>query len=240
MVSTRTREKWNTNLVIIVTALISLLFVLGSLLLDSEYQNTKNILISIACSIWASNLIMYCTSEYMLRSTRRKEIIDVWGLEAIFKTRAEMNTSSNLSLDGCKKNIDIVAFGLKNFREAKNDVVDSLLSDGVEIRIITLSPESNLTELVDARENLLVGSTSKSIQDLQDWVSAKKSRKNKINLRTYDFLPLDFYFRVDDHVYVGPYLKGKSSQQTLSIEFTRGEGASYWKKHFEDIWSSLS
>jgi hypothetical protein len=96
MISTKTREKWNTKIVILITALISLLLVFGALLLDKEYQDARNILISIACSIWASNLIMYSTSAYMLRSSRRREIIDSWGLEAIYKTRAEMNVSSNL------------------------------------------------------------------------------------------------------------------------------------------------
>jgi hypothetical protein len=51
---------------------------------------------------------------------------------------------------------------------------------------------------------------------------------------------LDFYFRVDDHVYVGPYLKDISSQQTISMEYTHGEGVNYWKGYFETVWNSLS
>jgi hypothetical protein len=242
MISTKTREKWNTKIVILITALISLLLVFGALLLDKEYQDARNILISIACSIWASNLIMYSTSAYMLRSSRRREIIDSWGLEAIYKTRAEMNISSNLVLDNCKKHLDIIAFGLKNFREAKNNVIDKLLDNGVDIRILTLCPESALVPYVDKRENLVAGATKKSIQDLNNWVTDKNKirKKGHIILKTYDFLPLDFYFRVDDHVYVGPYLKDISSQQTISMEYTHGEGVNYWKGYFETVWNSLS
>lgn len=136
MIASKTREKWNTKMVILITAILSFVLVVISFLLDTTHQDAKNILISVACSIWASNLIMCATSEYMLRSARRKEIIDKWGLESMFRTRAEMNSFSNLGMVSCKRHIDIIAFGLKNFREVKNDLIKSLLEDGVYIRIL--------------------------------------------------------------------------------------------------------
>jgi hypothetical protein len=174
----------------------------------------------------------------MIRSQRRAELIDRWGMEAIYKTRAEMNKSTNISLSLCKQEIEIIAFGLKSFRESKSDIIDGLLSKGVRIRIITASPTSKILEYVDKREDLVEGSTKKSIEGLITWVGwlKEKSKKYNIEIRYYDELPLDFYFKVDDKVYVGPYLKGISSQQTISYEFSTGEGYSYWSKYFSNLW----
>lgn len=238
MISASSRERWNTKTIITISLLVSIVLIIISFFYPSNYNDWKNIQISVACSILASNIIMFLTSEYMLRSQRRAEIIDRWGVESIYKTRAEMNSSTNASLLQCKKNIEIIAFGLKSFRETKTVEIKSLLDKGVSVKIITLNPDSKILNLVDKRENLVEGSTKKSIQDLSDWVLSLKanSGKNNIEIRYYDSIPLDFYFKVDDRIYVGPYLKGISSQQTISYEFSLGEGYIYWSNYFSKVW----
>ena len=241
MVSRRTREKWSTKAVMWITGLIAMLLIAASFLLKDDYQNAKNILISVGCSIIASNLIMYFTSEFMIRTRRRIEIIDNWGLEAIYETRSEMNLSSNESLSKCSRNLDIIAFGLKNFRDAKADLIRELLDKKVEIRILTLDPESELLRLVDERENLTPNQTKKEITDLIKWCDDvnKENKKGLLTIKTYDFLPLDFYFRVDNKLFIGPYLKDKSSQQAISYEYSSGAGFLYWTRYFENIWKNL-
>lgn len=238
MISASSRERWNTKTIITISLLVSIVLIIVSFFYPSNYNDWKNIQISVACSILASNIIMFLTSEYMLRSQRRAEIIDRWGVESIYKTRAEMNASTNASLLQCKKNIEIIAFGLKSFRETKAVEIKSLLDKGVSVKILTLNPASKILNLVDQRENLVEGSTTKSIQDLSDWVLSLKasSGKNNIEIRYYDSIPLDFYFKVDDRIYVGPYLKGVSSQQTISYEFSLGEGYIYWSNYFSKVW----
>lgn len=238
MISASSRERWNTKTIMVITFLLSIILIISSLLYTEKYSDWKNIQISVACSILASNIIMYLSSEFMIRSQRRAELIDRWGMEAIYKTRAEMNESTNISLSLCKQEIEIVAFGLKSFRESKSDVIGGLLSKGVRIRIITANPKSKILEYVDKRENVIEGSTKKSIEGLIAWVNELKEKSNKhnIEIRYYDELPLDFYFKVDDKIYVGPYLKGISSQQTISYEFSAGEGYNYWSKYFSKLW----
>ncbi len=52
--------------------------------------------------------------------------------------------------------------------------------------------------------------------------------------------PLDLYFRVDNHVFIGPYLYGKTSQQTITYEFGKGgNGYTYYTKYFEDLWNGI-
>lgn len=238
MISSRTRERWNTKTIIMITVLVSVALIATSFLYSPQLSDWKNIQISVACSILASNVIMYLTSEYMLRSKRRVELIDKWGVESLYKTRAEMNAPINAALADCKKTIDIVAFGLRSFRETKNEEVDDLLSSGVKIRILTLDPDSKMAGFVDEREDALQGVTKQSIEDLIKWVG-EKEKSGSIEIKKYDFLPLDFYFRIDDRVYVGPYLKYYSSQQTISYEFSFGEGFLYWSKYFDKVWERL-
>lgn len=240
MISPTIRERWNTKTIIAITFLVSVFLIVSSMFVPEEYSDWKNIQISVACSILASNLIMYLTSEFMLRSRRRTDIIDKWGVEAIYKTRAEMNSSTNVALSNCKDEIEIIAFGLKGFRETQTEEIKRLISKKVTIKILTLSPESKSLQLVDEREGQVIGATKKSIQDLVKWCEDlnEKTKKPCIEIKFYDGLPLDFYFRVDDHVYVGPYLKGISSQQTISYEFTTGEGYKYWVNYFNMQWNS--
>lgn len=238
MISASSRERWSTKTITTITILLSFVLIATSLLYTNEYTDWKNIQISVACSILASNIIMFLTSEYMLRSQRRAEIIDCWGVEAIYKTRAEMNNSTNTSLSQCKSTVEIIAFGLKSFREAKSDEIEKILSNGVKIKILTINPESNILGFVDKREDLIFGATKKSIESLIEWITQLKNKSDKYNIeiRFYDDLPLDFYFKIDDRVYIGPYLKGLSSQQTISYEFSQGEGYLYWSNYFSKIW----
>lgn len=240
MISPTTRERWNTKTIMTITFLVSVVLIVTSMFLPTEFGDWKNIQISVACSILASNLIMYLTSEFMLRSKRRTDIIDKWGVEAIYKTRAEMNLSTNVALSKCKDEIEIIAFGLKGFRETQTEEIKRLINKKVTIKILTLNPESKSLDLVDEREGQVSGATKKSIQDLVKWCEDlnETTRKPCIEIKFYDGLPLDFYFRVDEHVYIGPYLKGISSQQTISYEFTTGEGYKYWVNYFNTQWNS--
>ena len=242
MISSATRERWNTKTILIITFLLSLVLIATSLLYTEEYSDWKNIQISVACSILASNVIMFSTSEFMLRSRRRLEIIDKWGVEAIYNTRAEMNQSTNASLSKCSDEVEIIALGLKSFREAKTNEVERLLDKGVSFKILTLHPSSPMLAHVDEQESLISGATAKSINELIEWANSLKDKKKrrKIEVRLYEALPFDFYFKVDERVYIGPYLKGLSSQQTISYEFSAGEGYRYWSRYFSKQWDDCA
>lgn len=71
MISASSRERWNTKTIIIISLLVSIVLIVISFFYPNDYNDWKNIQISVACSILASNIIMFLTSEYMLRSKRR-------------------------------------------------------------------------------------------------------------------------------------------------------------------------
>ena len=61
MISPTTRERWNTKTIMTITFLVSVVLIVSSMFFPAEYDDWKNIQISVACSILASNLIMYLT-----------------------------------------------------------------------------------------------------------------------------------------------------------------------------------
>ena len=60
-----------------------------------------------------------------------------------------------------------------------------------------------------------------------------------IIIKYYDAMPLDFYWRIDDVLYTGPYWFGTASQQTVTYKFSKGgRGFSLYSNYFEDLWNN--
>ena len=52
-------------------------------------------------------------------------------------------------------------------------------------------------------------------------------------------MTLDFYWRMDDDLYIGPYWQGYSSQQTITYKFDKGgEGFRVYTDYFEKLWDN--
>ena len=52
-------------------------------------------------------------------------------------------------------------------------------------------------------------------------------------------MTLDFYWRIDDELYVGPYLYGIPSQQTITYKFVNGGmGFKLYSEYFESLWNN--
>lgn len=204
-------------------------------------SNAKTILVSIGCSLIASSVVAFLSSKYLYRRSKIKDIIDIWGLEGIFRTRQEMNISSNEHMQGLKEQLDIMAFGLGSLRDAQGDEIERKVKKGLKIRILTLDPKSKFLEQREKDEKKSIGSIKKSIENLTEWIDELKkiaTDEKNIEIEFYDTLPLDFYFREDNALFIGPYLYGKGSQQTISYEFkNNSKGFSYYTNYFEKLWS---
>ncbi|MEL5898512.1 hypothetical protein AAGC94_10580 [Clostridium sporogenes] len=111
----------------------------------------------------------------------------------------------------------------------------------MKLKILTISLESEYLKEREKMEKGTTGEISKSIIDLKKWIEElKKDEKHfkQIEIKYYDTLPLDLYFRLDKKVYIGPYLYGKQSQQTISYSFDKGGKVyEYYKDYFNDLWS---
>ena len=241
-------KKINNKLESINALLVNtIIFFIGMLLIVIAFlvniPDWKNILLSIGCSLIASTVVTYLSSKYLVKLNRIKNLIDIWGLSAIYETRQEMNRSTGIAFDTLENNLDIIAWGFKSFRDAKDKIVIEKVKKGLKIRFIAPSPDSYYVRQREIDEREIEGQIKKTIIDLGQWIDSLKMiapDSNNIQIKYYNSLPEDFYFRVDDYIYLGPYQWGKSSQQTISYEFKgiSSKGFIYYNDYFEKLWSS--
>lgn len=197
----------------------------------------NSILLSIGCSLIASGLVILMHDFFVERKV--VSLLDEWKLERIFSTRAEKNAESDPELTKAKYCVDVVAFGLGSFRSKHTPKVEACLRKGINFRIITMDPDSSYTYIRDQEENKNEGTLKYSIQQLVEWADKlnEKGLKGKIIVRGYSSMPLDFYWRVDDVLYIGPYWYGVDSQQTITYKFlSGGRGFTQYSEYFEALW----
>ena len=106
-----------------------------------------------------------------------------------------------------------------------------------------MNPEAENPFLIqrEKEENELEGQIRKSILDLVDWANKLNGKryKGKIVIKGYKCMTLDFYWRVDDEIYIGPYWYGIGSQQTITYKFIAGkQGFEVYAEYFERLWEN--
>lgn len=219
--------------------LIGVILILISIIVGTE-KVIAVIMLSIGTSILASCVFSLINSFYEAKEDEIKKLYKKWGLVGIYKTRAEMNSYSNKQLENANY-LEICAMGLKSFRDAQSETIKNRVKEGMRIKILTINPESNYTFAVDKTEEVNTGSTKESINSLIKWVEELKiiqKYDRQIEIQFYDHYPYDFYFCIDNNIYIGPY-QNKLSQQTITYRFmSDSEGYSYYKNYFNNLWET--
>ena len=227
-------KNWMSLLVASVVVLVGVLLCIN----DLYWQKTDSkIWISVGCSLIASGLVIILTT--LLVDKEKQNPLEEWKIDKIYMTRAEKNADSDPKLDNAKKCVDGIAFGLSKFRSQQNERVIKCLQRGIYFRFITMNPKSKFVEQRDIEENDVAGKIEKSINDLITWANDLNSKKypGRILIKGYDCMTLDFYWRVDDELYIGPYLLGKDSSITVTYKFLeKGKGFKYYSDYFEQLW----
>lgn len=233
-------EDLNAELVNLICFLVGIVLIAAGIIVDYYHKNLGVILISVGSSMVASTVIIYLSSKYLMRKRQIQDLIDNWGLIGIFKTRAEMNVRANITFEDVKKELDMIAFGLRAFRNAKGHEIEEKVRQGLRIRILTINPYSPYVAQRERDENEVRGQITKTILDLHEWIKKLKtlsSNKDNIQIKFCDNLTIESYYRQDDYIYTGPYLYGKPSQQTISYEYKRDSiGFEYWIRYFQNLW----
>ncbi len=207
----------------------------------SAYTNApwNNICLSVGCSLIASGLVILMHDFFIERKIVSE--LDDWNLIKIYNTRAEKNADSDPELDKARYAVDAIAFGLKSFRSKQTKRVESCLRRGVNFRILTMNPESQFVQQRELEENETESQIKHTIEHLVMWADELNSKgfKGRILVKGYNAMTLDFYWRVDDEVYIGPYWYNISSQQTITYKFEReGKGFTTYTEYFESLWEN--
>lgn len=181
--------------------------------------------------------------KYGVESDSTESYEKEWGLKNIYPSRSEAHVDYNKE-GFAKESCDIIAFGLKNLRSNVGELIEKNVEKGLKIRILTLQPDSLFVKKRELQEGL-IGSIRDSILELLDWI--QKIRKlvpkglnadENVQVRFYDSVPLDFYCKLDDKVYIGPYLAGKESRDIITYEFGNGSISKMYTDYFEKLWNS--
>lgn len=190
----------------------------------------------VGVSLLLSGILGFFVNVLANRRDARYKVCDDWKIKAIWHTRSEANPTIDECQRKAKERVDVVAFGLSSWRQSKDRLIDEMLARGVKIRIITMDPDNLFLGMRDRAEEKTEGYTRDTIMQLIQFFRQTEKRKS-VEIRTHGELPLDFYFRVDDRVFVGPYQFGADSQRTITYEFEKGgEGFSYYTDYFEKLW----
>lgn len=196
---------------------------------------------SIGCSLIASSIVAYLTSLYAFQHEKEHEITQVWGPANIYKTRQAMNVASEKYLNNANEQLDYIGFGFRSLRNSKDNEIKELATKGVKIRFLVMNPNSTFVTEREKEEGTAPNEISHSIEQLKEWLKCVKtvaSNPDNIQLRYYNASNLDFYHRVDNKIYVGPYWYGKQSQQTITYEFSApSEGFALYEKYFNRLWN---
>lgn len=226
------------NMKAIIVALLVLLAGFAFVIADIYWIKTNsNVWISIGCSLVASAMVILLNT--FLVDAQIVDPLQLWKLVKVVSTRAEINSDCSLNMKKAKDHVDIIAFGLQSFRNTQSSEVEECLKKGVNFRILTMDPNS---QFVTARENEEDDCNIKnSIEKLIEWANRlnDKTYRGKIIVKGYNSMTLDFYWRVDNCIYVGPYWYGYDSQQTITYKFIKGgTGFDLYSSYFDKLWMS--
>lgn len=229
----------NITLVNIIIVMLGILAIFISVYLPNA--NTQNICMGIGTSFFASGIVVLITT-LLTDNTEEEDRLSDWGIEAIYSTRGEMNISCDKYMRKAKR-IDIIAFGLRSWRDSQAKTIEKLLKNGCQIRILTMNPDCNNLQQREKDEQQEIGSIKYSIEQLISWAKVLNSRNyaGSIEIKCYDAQPLNFMFLMDNRLFIGPYEYGKGSQQTISYEFnTSGRTYGYYTDYFQSLWNDTN
>ncbi len=230
--------------------LVHILMVVGGALATVASGSMKDELqkatvFALGTSIIAAGLCGMVVWVYVAMSERSLEllrILDSSGLQWIYPSRAaQIRQEYAVRLEKARKQIDILGFGLKDFkRDYMQDLGD--LSRSAEVRILLLDPNSPYATQRDKEEGQSVGVIKGEIDEfIKRFGESYGPDDQRLQLRTYFSLPEVNIFRIDDEIFWGPYLAGRASGNTLTMRVRRG-GFMFdaLTDHFERIWTDFS
>jgi hypothetical protein len=167
-------------------------------------------------------------------------------LTATYVTR-DLKEEYSALLNSASKKIDVLGLGLNKFREDNGEIVKQKCLQGVQVRFLVIDPESDSFKMRNLEEGDKMGETIRAPQEkLLEYVAdtnqavATKAAGKKIQIKYYKSSPTTMIFRIDDVMFVGPYLHKRVSRNTCTFKLEKGELFSQYEDHFEKLWNDLT
>lgn len=193
--------------------------------------------LALGSSIIAGGVIGFAYYAYYRRERRYdlvEKLVDEWGLWDIQEGRgkAEEDRYEEL-LVRCDNKLHIQAISLTRFQGDFDYLINRLGSQGVEIQLLLMDPDSDICSWygnADRERGGLETQIRDSIEELRD------RDIDTMEVRVYSDIPLN-YFRIDDKSFVGPYFTTRHSRNSITFLTDVDKGiAEGFRENFEDRW----
>ena len=217
------RIKRYVELVHLVVFIIGIIILLIGLLVTQT--DVRNILQSIGCSIIASSVIAFFTARYFIREINAKDIIQNWGIINIYKRRSEADSYVNDIFEKYKGEILCCPMSFNGFYQVmRSNFEEKLLRKELKIKFLLINP--NNVAFITQREKdegRMVGSLLKDIVMLLDYLKElQKNYPESVMYKLHDHLPMNYFYQLGESLFVGSYLVGLSSRNTITYVFKNG------------------
>ena len=199
----------------------------------------STILISIGTSIIASGVVMLLDvlrdyfKENML--IRINSIIISGGIEHLYDSR-DIEKYKILMKD-MKSSLDIAGYSLRAFYQSFENVIKEkiLVNPNITIRVLVVNPSSDFSVHRGKLEN--DGNETTAFIEHIEKIERNFRGNTNVEIRRIDAHLTTMYFRIDDVVFVGPYLHKKPSKSTHTFELKKGGWLfEEYCNEFETLW----
>ena len=190
----------------------------------------------------AAGIVIYL---YIARTDKTRDAIEMlsgFGLAQVYQRRAaQIRDQYAVRLEKARSNVDILGFGLKDFRRDYMTDLAALATRAV-VRILLIDPESSACSMRDKEEDQREGTISEEVRDFTAQFTSRYGamEQPRLSIRYYTCLPLVNIFRIDNEIFWGPYLVGHASGNTITMRVTRGIIYDQLMEHFNEIWENYS
>jgi hypothetical protein len=232
--------KDKTKIIILINIIIILL---GIIFLG--YSPNNEIIQNIGAGLFASGIVAIFYLIYPHLDIEKDYLrFRKMGLINVYQRR-DLNQEYSELLKKAEKQIDVLGLGLDHFREDNGKIVKTKALNGVPVRLLVIKPNSRVSSIRSYQENDLRGETIEiPLEKLKSYVievneTIDNSRKgNKISLKCYNAVPSTMIFRIDNIMFIGPYLHKISSRNTITYKVESDtEIFKQYEKHFNDLWN---
>ncbi len=218
--------------------LVLFVILLGGLLLIFIPVD-QTVLQAIGTSLVASGIIglldLWYSSIVAVEQERTNAILNS-GLYLVYNHR-DIDRYHSL-MAGLSSRLDIAGYSLRNFFESFHDIIIQRINKNrnVKIRILVVDPDCYYSKMREEHEGHTKGTFANQIEKMKRHFY--NYRKN-IEIRKIDTELPTMIFRIDDFMYVGPYLSSKPSKSTLTYELKDDKSAwlfEDYESEFDLLW----
>jgi hypothetical protein len=228
-------------LVNIIVILIGMILVLaGSIQIQWNLREVSDL----GISLMASGIVTLFYFAYPKSNVEEKyRQLAAKGLTETYSAR-DLKDEYLTLLKRAKRNVDVLGLALNKFREDNGEIIKEKCLEGVSVRFLVMDPDSEIFKLRSKEEEDLMGETIKApheklqkyVRETNDLIAAK-GKGAKIQTKYYRSTPATMIFRIDDAMFVGPYLHKRISRNTCTFRLEPGELFSQYEEHFEKLWN---